>query len=68
MIYDQEEKLTNEELMSKIEGKLLLSEWTLIIQSEMKYIAYFTNRIGTMGWWVQEGMAVIMTDNAGIGK
>lgn len=29
MIYDQEEKLSNEELLSRIEGKVFNDDWSL---------------------------------------
>ena len=33
MIYDQEEKLSNEELMNRIEGKLFSDDWSITIHN-----------------------------------
>ena len=40
MIYDQEEKLTNEELMNKIDGKLYGDDWALDLTWIISLITY----------------------------
>lgn len=43
MIYDQEEKLTNEELINRIEGKLYNDDWSVyhIALNENQNIKYY---------------------------